>query len=264
MEFFLEKTLAQFNHAGSRLNWNWPELFSEFEHVLGDSYHTTWAEVLNEHFPEPLEEASTYSHDKKEGFKQAIELFITKILNNKKPRDLQYIYMAPEGDYSLARDLLTLPRLHLHHFKEMLHIAKLPPAGDIPKPSDKLALQWYYMSYHKSDHKKFVLSRKRLTTRPSSPSQPFFGLSSSRKCLMLQSNAKRRILSTSVSIAKLRRSSADRSARPLTAGAASVPDARSLFAMIDAAMSPTKEIGAVVIILTTIAVATTAAPPMEC
>ena len=101
MEFFLEKTLAQFNHAGSRLNWNWPELFSEFEHVLGDSYHTTWAEVLNEHFPEPLEEASTYSHDKKEGFKRAIELFITKILNNKKPRDLQYIYMAPKGDYVL-------------------------------------------------------------------------------------------------------------------------------------------------------------------
>ena len=65
MEFFLEKTLAQFIQAGSRLNWNWPETFLEFNSVLGDSYRTTWHEVLNEHFLEPLEEASAYSCNKK-------------------------------------------------------------------------------------------------------------------------------------------------------------------------------------------------------
>jgi hypothetical protein len=51
MEFFLEKTLAQFNQAGSRLNWNWPETFLEFQNVLGDSYCTTWHEVLNRPVP---------------------------------------------------------------------------------------------------------------------------------------------------------------------------------------------------------------------
>jgi hypothetical protein len=95
MEFFLKKTLAQFNQAGSRLNWSWPETFLEFQNVLGDLYYTTWHEVFNKHFHKPLEEASAYSRNKKEDFKQVIKHFIAKILNNKKPRDLQYIYMAP-------------------------------------------------------------------------------------------------------------------------------------------------------------------------
>ena len=44
----------------------------------------------------------------------------------------------------------------------MLRIAKVLPAGNIPKPLDALALQWYYMSYHKSDREKFVLGGKTL------------------------------------------------------------------------------------------------------
>ena len=44
----------------------------------------------------------------------------------------------------------------------MLRIAKLLPAGNIPKPSNELSLQWYYISYHKNDRKKFVLSGKTL------------------------------------------------------------------------------------------------------
>ena len=80
----------------------------------------------------------------------------------------------------------------------------------------------------------------------------------------VQSNAKRRTVSASASFAKLRRCSADDSARPPTAGAASAPNARLLFAMINATTLSTAEIGAiVVVVLTTIAVATTAAPPTE-
>ena len=33
IEFFLKKTLAQFNQAGTRLNWSWEEAFSEFKNV---------------------------------------------------------------------------------------------------------------------------------------------------------------------------------------------------------------------------------------
>ena len=82
MKFFLKKTLTQINQAGTRLNWSWEETFLEFQNVLGDSYRTTWHEVLNEHFPKPLEEVSTCSRDKKEDFKKAIKLFIKKILDN--------------------------------------------------------------------------------------------------------------------------------------------------------------------------------------
>ena len=70
--------------------------------------------------------------------------------------------MQPGGDYRLIKELVTPLRLHVLRFKEMLRIAEILPAGDIPKPSDALALQWYYMSYHKSDREKFVLGGKTL------------------------------------------------------------------------------------------------------
>ncbi len=54
MEFFLEKTLPQFNQAGTRLDLMWGESFSEFKYVLADCYKTTWLKVLHDHNPEPL------------------------------------------------------------------------------------------------------------------------------------------------------------------------------------------------------------------
>ncbi len=44
----------------------------------------------------------------------------------------------------------------------MLHTVKALPAGNMPKPSDVLALQWYYMLFHKNDHNKFVTAGKKL------------------------------------------------------------------------------------------------------
>ncbi len=51
-----------------------------------------------------------------------IELFIKEVLDNQKPRDLQYIYMAPGGDYRLAKDLLTSLRVHSHRFNSFTAI----------------------------------------------------------------------------------------------------------------------------------------------
>jgi len=144
MEFFLDRTLPQFNQAGAKLDWSWQETFLEFENVLGDSYRTTWLEVLAEHYPEPLDEDSSSHREMKEDFDRAVGLFIKKSLDNDKPHDLQYIYMQPGGDNRLMKELVTPPHLHAQQFKEMLRIAEILPAGDIPKPSDALAFQWYY------------------------------------------------------------------------------------------------------------------------
>ena len=153
IEFFLDCVLLQFNQAGAKLDWGWPETFLEFKNVLGDSYRTTWLEVLAEHYPEPLDEDSSSHRETKEDFDHAVGIFIKKMLDNDKPRDLQYMYMQPGGDYRLMKDFVTSPGLR---------IAEILPAGNIPKPSDTLTLQWYYMSYHKSDRKKFVLGSKTL------------------------------------------------------------------------------------------------------
>jgi hypothetical protein len=104
MEFFLERTLPEFNQAETRLNWSWSKSFLEFENVLGDGYCTTWLNVLTDHFPEPLEikpgaTRELKCSDKKENFYRAISIFICKILGDQKPCDGQYIYMQPGGDY---------------------------------------------------------------------------------------------------------------------------------------------------------------------
>ena len=95
MEFFLDRTLPQFNQAGSRLDWSWPEAFLEFENVLGDSYRTTWQEVLAEHFPEPLGEEATSHRETKDDFDRAVTFFIKKNAEQRKaPRLAVYLHAA--------------------------------------------------------------------------------------------------------------------------------------------------------------------------
>ena len=64
--------------------------------------------------------------------------------------------------------------MHSHCFKKKLRIAKYLPEGDILKPLDELALQWYYMSYHKNNRKKFVLSGKTLNDETIESVMTFF------------------------------------------------------------------------------------------
>jgi hypothetical protein len=125
MEFFLEITQPEFNQAGTRLDWSWSESFSEFENVLGDGYRTTWLKVLTDHFPEPLENEPKATRElkhrnKEENFYRKISIFICVILRDQKPRDGQYIYMQPGGDYPFQKDLMTPPQMHARRFKEML------------------------------------------------------------------------------------------------------------------------------------------------
>jgi hypothetical protein len=125
MEFFLERTLPEFNQAGTRLDWSWSESFLEFENVLGDGYHTTWLKVLTDHFPKLLENKPEPTHElkhrnKKENFYRAISIFICEKLGYQKPHNGQYIYMQLGGDYPFQKDLMTPPQMHARQFKEML------------------------------------------------------------------------------------------------------------------------------------------------
>ena len=134
----------------------------------------------------------------------------------------------------------------------------------VPRGVATAAAECYYMLYHKRDRNKFVLSGKMLNDKTIKSITTFFRLSLSRKSLTIRSNVKRWIVSASVTFPKLQRSSTDGSARPPTASAARVLDARPLFATINAATSLTKEIGAILVMSMTIAVATTTTPPTEC
>jgi hypothetical protein len=179
MEFFLERTLPEFNQARTILDWSWSKSFLEFENVLGHGYCTTWLKVLLDHFPKPLKNKHKATCepkccDKKENFYCVISIFICEILRDQKPHDRQYIYMHPGGDYSFWKHLMTPPCMHTRQFKEMLWTTKALPMGNWPKPSEALALKWFYMPFHKNDHNKFVTVGKKLETKTFKSVTEFF------------------------------------------------------------------------------------------
>ena len=70
--------------------------------------------------------------------------------------------MMPGGDYGIRKDLLVLPLDHLHWFKEMLGIEQMLPEGDIPNPNAALQVEWFYMTFHCSDHAEYLRSGRKL------------------------------------------------------------------------------------------------------
>ena len=115
--------------------------------------------VLVTNFPEPANsEDVPPEHDRSSAanFNRAIEDFLKCHLKEKKPRVRQYIYMVPGGDYEIHKDLMTSPMNHLHRFQEMLCIAELMPAGDIPMPNEALQVEWFYMTFHKNNRSEYV------------------------------------------------------------------------------------------------------------
>jgi hypothetical protein len=101
MEFYLERTLPEFNQEWIRLDWSWSKSFLEFKNILGEGYCTTWLEVLLDHFPKWLKNKPEATrelkrHDKKENFSRAISIFIYKILGDQKPHNRQYIFICSQ------------------------------------------------------------------------------------------------------------------------------------------------------------------------
>jgi hypothetical protein len=88
----------------------------EFKNVLQGHHKTAWKQVLHEHFTEPVDATvpvlATQDCSLEENFHQAIQLFIQLMLNKKKPRDRQYIYMQPGGDHVFQKPMMQLPVDH--------------------------------------------------------------------------------------------------------------------------------------------------------
>ena len=53
-------------------------------------------------------------------------------------------------------------QLTSHRFDELLRVTELLPPGDITMPTKRIALKWFYMTFHKSEHDQFVTLGQRL------------------------------------------------------------------------------------------------------
>ncbi len=51
---------------------------------------------------------------------------------------------------------------HLHRFKEMLRIAQMLPEGDIPTPNAALQVEWFYLTFHRSDRADYLRGGRKL------------------------------------------------------------------------------------------------------
>ncbi len=120
---------------------------------------------MHEHFPEltnPENVPTEQDHSTEENFHCVVELFIIKALHKPKPRDQQYIYMMPGGNYNVQKRIKTSPINHLHQWEEMMCVVGLLPAGNIEMPNTQLQEEWFYMTFHKSDCAEYVQSGRKL------------------------------------------------------------------------------------------------------
>ncbi len=164
IEFTLDRNITDFIRGAKRVNLDYVQSFAKFGNVLQGRLLSNWKQVLEDNFPEPADrETVSPEHDcfTADSFKRAIELFLKHTLNKHKPRGRQWI-MSPDGDYGVRKDLLVLPLDHLHRFKEMLQIVQMLPKGDIPNPNAVLQVEWFYMTFHRSDRAEYLRSGRKL------------------------------------------------------------------------------------------------------
>jgi len=110
--------------------------------------NSAWKHVLKEHFPEPIDDSTgTLLPESNQNSKESFD---------------QLIYYQPGGDFRVRKDLGTSAIEHRHRFDELLCVAELLPAGDIAMPNESLTLEWFYMTFHKSERDQFITLGRRL------------------------------------------------------------------------------------------------------
>ena len=68
----------------------------------------------------------------------------------------------PGGNYNVRKALAMKALDHLHRWEEMLRVAELLPEGDLEKPAASLSVEWFYMTFHRTDRAEYVRSGRKL------------------------------------------------------------------------------------------------------
>jgi hypothetical protein len=117
IEFTIDKTIPEFNKRAEKCDFTWSDSFVEFKNVLQGHHRTAWKQVLQKHFPEPIDATLpmpvVQDCNLEENFHCAFQLFIQWTLNEKKPRDRQYLYLQPGGDHVFQKPIMQVPVDHL-------------------------------------------------------------------------------------------------------------------------------------------------------
>ncbi len=170
VKFTVDKTIPDFNKAAKKVNLNYACAFVKFKNALKGMLNLAWKYVLKEHFPEPIGDSAgnllpESNQNLKEKFQRAIKPFLQRSTHEKKLQDHQLIYYQPGGNFQVQKDLGTSTIKHRHCFDELLCVADLLLAGDIEMPNEILALEWFYVTFHKSECDQFVTLGQQLVDK---------------------------------------------------------------------------------------------------
>jgi hypothetical protein len=119
IKFTIDKMIPVFEKGAKKVNLDNAQcsLLHGVQECAPGPVQTAWKQVVNGHFPEltnPENVPVKQDHSSETNFRHAMELFITKVLHEKKPRDWQYIYMMPGGIHNIQKKIETSPIDHLH------------------------------------------------------------------------------------------------------------------------------------------------------
>jgi len=167
IECTVDKTIPNFYKGADKIKLDYASAFIKFENVLEDALNLAWKYVLKEHFPVLIDDSTgdlspESNRNSKESFQSAIELFLQRSAHEKKLWDRQLIYYQPGGNFQVQKDLGTPAIEHHHHFEELLCVAESLPAGDIAMPNESLTLEWFFITFHKSERDQFITSGRRV------------------------------------------------------------------------------------------------------
>jgi hypothetical protein len=73
--------------------------------------------------------------------------------------------MMPGGDHNVQKKIETSPINHLHQWEEMMRVTDLIPKGNILTPKPNLQVEWFYITFHKSDRTEYMQSEHKLQNK---------------------------------------------------------------------------------------------------
>ena len=147
IEFLLALTLPQFNDAYKEQNWESHEGYTKFGSVLTGDMKVTWDETLEKEFPQDSDRTD-------DAWESAVDSFVKRYLNCKRPRDVQLRHH--EAGY--GKGAAESPNSHFRRFKESLRHAIKLPAGVKPNPTDEEIKEWYFRTYCRKHRYAFLKS----------------------------------------------------------------------------------------------------------
>ena len=134
------------------LQWPGHEKWTAFGKCLKGDMRTVWDEVVSNDYPDQSDKTV-------ENFKLAIPKLACKFLNHEKPRDVMLTWLMPNG--GAKKDPLQRVETFALRWKTILRVIQQLPKGDIPFPTDKLQLVWFYHIFNKPHRRCYCASGRK-------------------------------------------------------------------------------------------------------